>query len=102
MIKLGATLARPQQLATYSNPAPSLFQLAASYGYGFAKNHCFKDGNKRITLVAIDMFLELNGFELTAPEADAVFTIEALAADDISEDELANWIEANAQPFEKN
>ena len=97
--KLGATLARPQQLETYSNPAPSLFQLAASYGCGFAKNHCFKDGNKRIALVAIDVFLALNGFELVAAEADAVITIEGLAAGDISEDELARWIEANAQPF---
>ena len=97
---LGATLARPQQLETYSNPAPSLFQLAASYGFGFAKNHCFKDGNKRITLVAIDVFLTLNGYELIAAETDAVITIEALAAGDISEDELANWIETNAQPFE--
>lgn len=98
--KLGATLARPQQLETYANPAPSLFQLAASYGFGFAKNHCFKDGNKRITLVVIDVFLALNGFELVAAEADAVITIEALAAGDISEDELADWIETNTQPFE--
>lgn len=41
---LSATPARPQHLQTYSNPAPTLFQFAASYGYGFAKNNCFKDG----------------------------------------------------------
>lgn len=94
---LGATLSRPQHLETYSNPTPSIFQLAASYGFGFAKNHCFRDGNKRIALAAIDVFLQLNGQELTSHETDAVFTIEALASGEISEDELAAWIAANAQ-----
>jgi death-on-curing protein len=97
---LGATLARPQHLETYSNPSASLFQLAAAYGFGFAKNHCFKDGNKRISLVAIDVFLQLNGYELTAEEAEAVIIIEGLAAGDMTEDELDHWIETNATALE--
>ena len=97
---LGSTLARPQQLENYSNPAPTLFQLAASYGFGFAKNHCFKDGNKRVALVSIDVFLELNGYELITSEEDAVFTVEGLSASDNTEDDLAAWIETNTQLFE--
>jgi death-on-curing protein len=97
---LGATLARPQHLETYSNPPASLFQLAAAYGFGFAKNHCFKDGNKRISLVAIDVFLQLNDYVLTTEETEAVIIIEGLAAGDMSEDELARWIENNAAAFE--
>ena len=97
---LGATLARPQHLETYSNPPASLFQLAAAYGFGFAKNHSFKDGNKRISLVAIDVFLQLNGYELMAQETEAVIVIEGLAAGDMSEDDLALWIESNAAPIE--
>jgi len=76
---LGATLARPQHLEAYNNLTPSIFQLAASYGFGFARNHCFKDGNKRVALASIDVFLIMNDYELVAEEADAVFTIEALA-----------------------
>ncbi|MDX2504105.1 MAG: type II toxin-antitoxin system death-on-curing family toxin [Gammaproteobacteria bacterium] len=94
---LGSTLARPQQLDNYGNPPPDIFQLAASYGFGFAKNHCFKDGNKRVSLVAIDVFLALNGYELSAEETNAVFTIESLAAGNISEEELSLWIKENAQ-----
>lgn len=93
---LDSTLARAQQLAHYGVPTPSLFQLAASYGFGFAKNHCFKDGNKRISLVSIDIFLQLNGFELVAEEAEAAVIIESLAAGSISEAELATWIEKNS------
>ena len=96
---LSSTLARPQQLNNYGSPPPDIFQLAASYGFGFAKNHCFKDGNKRVSLVAIDVFLALNGYELNAEEANAVFTIESLAAGNISEKELSLWIKENVQPL---
>jgi len=96
---LYSTLARPQQLETYGDPPPDIFQLAASYGFGFAKNHCFKDGNKRISLVAIDVFLELNGYELVAEETEAVFIIESLAAGNVSEEELSLWIKGNSQVF---
>lgn len=98
---LGATLARPQHLESYNNCAPSIFQLAASYGFGFARNHCFTDGNKRITLASIDVFLIMNDYELIAEEVDAVLTIEALASGDLTEDELTTWIEANAQPYKE-
>ena len=94
--KLGATLARPQQLEAYSDPPASLFQYAAAYGFGFAKNHCFKDGNKRISLAAIDVFLQLNGYELVAEEAEAAIIIEALAAGEMTENDLAQWIETNS------
>ena len=93
---LGATLACPQQLEIYSDPPASLFQYAAAYGFGFARNHCFKDGNKRISLAAIDVFLQLNGYELVAEETDAVINIVALAAGEMTENDLAQWIEINS------
>ena len=74
----------------------TVFQLAASYGYGFARNHCFPDGNKRIALVSITVFLLVNGYELQAPETDAVVTIHAVADGSMDENQLAGWIEANS------
>ncbi len=94
---LGATLARPQQLDHYSNPAATLPQLAAAYGFGFAKNHCFSDGNKRIALVAVDVFLQLNGYELVASEVDATVTFQALAAGEFDESQLVEWVDRNMQ-----
>ena len=52
----------------------------AAYGYALARGHCFTDGNKRVALVVIDVFLRMNGSELTASEPDAVVTLQALAA----------------------
>jgi death on curing protein len=97
--QLSATLARPQNLLAYGD-SPTLFDLAASYGYGLIKNHCFLDGNKRVAVAVVDVFLQLNGYELIAEEADVVFYFLRLAASlDSSEKdemELAGWIEENS------
>ena len=90
---LAAILARPQHLASYRDPSPSLYDLAACYGFGFAKNHCFTDGNKRMALVAIDVFLQLNGYELLAEEPEAAVVMRQVASGELSERELAAWIE---------
>ena len=65
--------------------------LAAAYAYGIAKNHPFVDGNKRAALMAMIMFLRLNGVPF-GPDAEATAAILALAAGEIEEDGLARWI----------
>lgn len=92
---LGASLARPRQLHHYGDPTPTIAELAAALGYALAKSHCFRDGNKRVALAAIDVFLQLNGHELIAEEADAVLTVQDLAASAIDESQLAQWIDSN-------
>ena len=88
---LDSALARPQQKAAYESEA-SIFELAAAYSYGLARNHPFVDGNKRIALTVAAVFLELNGFTLNAPEAEAVIMYQQLAAGELEEDELAKWL----------
>ncbi|MEW8012331.1 MAG: type II toxin-antitoxin system death-on-curing family toxin [Candidatus Thiodiazotropha endolucinida] len=87
---LASALNRPRQRFEYSDE-PSIFDLAASYCYGLANNHPFVDGNKRIALTIAALFLELNGYSLTAPEPNAVVIIEELAAGNLSEDDLSTW-----------
>ncbi len=95
---LEAALARPQQLYHYTRPRPSLARLAAAYGFALAKGHCFADGNKRVALSIVDVFLQMNGSELMASEPDAVVTIQALAAGELTEEGLAAWIAAKSRP----
>ncbi|MCC6467929.1 MAG: type II toxin-antitoxin system death-on-curing family toxin [Alphaproteobacteria bacterium] len=94
---LESALARPQNLLAYGEP--SLFALAAAYAFGLAKNHAFVDGNKRIAFAAIDVFLQLNGCELTASDVEATVVLQDLAAGKLSEDDLARWIEINSRPL---
>ena len=96
---LEAALARPKQLHQYTQPKPSLARLAAAYGFALAKGHCFADGNKRLALSIIDVFLQINGWELAASEPDAVVTLQALAAGELTEEELTAWIDANSRPL---
>ncbi|MCE4535669.1 type II toxin-antitoxin system death-on-curing family toxin [Pelomonas sp. P7] len=87
---LESALARPGNLAHYGEP--DVFDLAASYGVGLAKNHPFVDGNKRAAFLAIGLFLFLNGRRLTASQADATLTMLAVAAGDTDEPTLARWL----------
>ncbi|WP_210270059.1 type II toxin-antitoxin system death-on-curing family toxin [Aureimonas mangrovi] len=95
---LGSAVQRPDD-KSYYEPDASLPELAASLAYGLAKNHAFNDANKRASLAAMSVFLNLNGFELDA-EADVVIeTWVALAAGRLSEAELAAWIAAHLAAF---
>jgi death-on-curing protein len=93
---LEAALGRPVNLHAYCESPPTLPRLAAAYGFALARGHCFPDGNKRAALAIVDVFLQLNGMELTADELDAVSTIQSLAAGELTEDQLAEWIDANS------
>jgi death on curing protein len=88
-----SALARAPQLAHYGTP--DFAELAASYGYGFAKNHAFVDGNKRVAFLSVGLFLALNGYRLTASQTNATLTILALAAGELSEKNFADWIRSN-------
>ena len=92
---LDSALARPQNLAAYGNPDHAA--LAASYGLGLAKNHAFVDGNKRAALLATGLFLYLNGWRLTASQADTTLAMLSLAAGELSEDDFAAWLRQHAK-----
>ncbi|HTY87633.1 MAG TPA: type II toxin-antitoxin system death-on-curing family toxin [Candidatus Acidoferrum sp.] len=92
---LESALAKPRQLFAYGKP--SLADLAASYVFGVVKNHPFIDGNKRTGFMLGAGFLERNGHEFHASEADAVVRTLALAAGEMSEAEYAAWLKANSR-----
>ena len=90
-----SALARPQNLAAYG--APDIAALAAAYAFGLARNHPFVDGNKRTALIALETFLVLNGAELVANDVQCVQAILALAAGELDESQLADWIRHNSR-----
>jgi death-on-curing protein len=95
---LESAMAHPRNQFAYGERA--LARLAASYAFGISRNHPFLDGNKRTSLVVAELFLDLNGLELNASDAECVTTFLALAAGDLSEDELAEWITAHSATIE--
>jgi death on curing protein len=95
---IDSALARPQNRWRYEDDA-HLTALAASLGFGLAKNHGFIDGNKRVAFAATYLFLALNGWELEAPEPDVVTVMLALAAGEVGEEGFQEWILRRVVPI---
>lgn len=91
---LASALARAQNLAGYGKP--TVHECAAAYAFGIVRNHPFNDGNKRTALVAAGLFLLLNGVRLTATQAQAVISIQTLAAGQMDEVSFAQWLQAHS------
>jgi death on curing protein len=88
---LESALARPRNKFVYDQKA-GLFSLAASYAYGLARNHGYVDGNKRVAFLAMYTFLGINGINLEALEEEVVDVIVQVAAGELSETGLSNWL----------
>ena len=86
---LESALARPINQWTYGED--DRCALAAAYVYGLARNHPFTDGNKRTAWVLARLFLWLNGVPLAFAADDAIRTVIALAAGELSEGDFAQW-----------
>ena len=93
---LQSALARPQQLHAYG-VRPDTAKLAAAYTAGIVRNHPFIDGNKRTGFVIGVLFLEMNGYRLTASEEDATQAVLGLAAGTLDESDFAAWMRANVK-----
>lgn len=88
---LSSALARPKNLEAYGEDVDAAC-LAAAYAFGIAKNHPFLDGNKRTAFVVMELFLNLNGWILTAEDEDCIFRMQELASGGLGEKALAAWL----------
>lgn len=87
---LESALARPAQLEAYGDP--DVFDLAAAYAHGIARNHPFVDGNKRTAYVVCMLFMRIHGFAINASGPDRVIIFERLGKGEIQREELAVWL----------
>lgn len=87
-----SALHRAQNLDAYGHPPPDAADLAAAYIYGIATSHGFSDGNKRTAWVIGRLFLALNGQTLVFDQVDAINFMLAVAAGDMPEQQVAEWI----------
>lgn len=69
--------------------------LAACYAIGILRHTPFIDGNERAALLAMGLFLYLNGWQLGASALETAHMIQAAAAGALNEARLAHWIRAN-------
>jgi death-on-curing protein len=72
---------------------PEFIDKAAVLVVRIAKNHPLLDGNKRLAWQSLTMFCALNGYELTASSAVAVSAVLAIAAGELDEQAVAQWLQ---------
>ena len=86
---LDSAIDRPQNKAAYGEP--DVFDLAAAYLFGLARNHPFADGNERTSIVVATIFLMKNGHQLNASEPLLYQFVMDVAAGAVGEASAARW-----------
>ncbi len=72
---------------------PTIFHMAAAYGFHLSQNHPFLDGNKRTAGMAMFTFLQINGLVPIATEAEYYETMMAVANGQMGKEQLADWLQ---------
>jgi death-on-curing protein len=94
---LDSALAQPQMTFGGQDLYPSLAEKAAALGFSLVCNHPFMDGNKRVGHAALETFLVLNGWELTASVDEQEQVILRLAAGTLKREEFTAWVQSRLQ-----
>ena len=93
-----SAVARPQATFDRQDLYPDLLTKAGALMESLSGNHPFVDGNKRTAITAVGLFLQINGYRLTASNADMVtFTLQC-AQGAVSLEQMIVWIKSNSQP----
>ena len=71
---------------------PTIQAKAARLGYGLIRNHSMIDGNKRIGVHVMLVFLALNGIELKYTQKELYEVILAVAASQKEYEDLLKWV----------
>ena len=95
---LASALDRPRNAVAYSHP--DISELAALYAVRVIRTHPFVGGNKRVGAVLLELFLDLNGYELIATDEEMLAVVLAVASGTIRDTELADWIRNKSIPRE--
>ena len=73
---------------------PTLEEKAARLGFSLIANHAFVDGNKRIGIFVMLIFLKINGVSFDPPVEEVIRVGLAVASGDMKYDPLLSWIKS--------
>lgn len=99
---LASAVNTPFQTFMGNDLYPSLYDKAAQLCYGIANNHPFTDGNKRTALHSMYVYLIINGFDIPASQQEVENLIINVAAGNMTNTELAEWLRENTIRSDKS
>lgn len=89
---LDSALESPFQTFDGVDIYPALLQKAARLGFSLVSNHPFVDGNKRIGVHAMLVFLVLNGVEIICTQDELINVGLGLADGSMGFEQLFQWL----------
>lgn len=89
---LDSALNSPFQSFAGKELYPSIQSKAARLGFSIIKNHSFLDGNKRIGILAMLVFLDINGIELSCSDEDIIDLGLGVASGKYNAEYITEWI----------
>lgn len=98
---LASAVNTPFQTFMGNDLYPSIYDKAAQLCYGIVKNHPFTDGNKRTALHSMYVYLIINGFDITASQQEVENLIINVAAGNMTNIELVQWLRDNTIQLDK-
>lgn len=96
---LDAALRQPFQTVFGEEQYPDPFSKAAVMSFGIINGHPFVDGNKRIGIIAGIVFIEINGYEVTASNDSVYDAAHNTASGTWKRDDLRQWFAVNSAKF---
>ena len=76
---------------------PTMEEKAARLGYSLISNHAFIDGNKRIGIFVLLVFLEVNGLPVHCTNEDVIHAALSVAAGEMDYEGLLAWVKEHTK-----
>ncbi len=92
---LESALEAPFQTFGGQDLYPALIQKAARLGYSLVSNHPFVDGNKRIGVHTMLVFLAVNGVEIECTQKELIDVGLSLANGTMNAEKLSAWLSSH-------
>ena len=92
---LESALAQPRMTFGGEDLYASVIEKAAALAFSLIQNHPFLDGNKRIGHAAMETFLVLNDFEISASPDEQEKVVLQVAAGKLGREKFTAWLRSH-------
>jgi len=89
---LESAIAQPRMTFGGEDLYPTVIEKAVALGFSIVNNHPFVDGNKRAGHAAMEVFLVLNGYEISASADEQESIVLKVASGKLGRDEFTDWL----------
>jgi len=92
---LESAVAQPRMTFGGEELYPTIVEKASALGFSLIQNHPLIDGNKRTGHAAMEMFLVLNGHEISATVDEQVKVVLQVASSEMGREAFTEWLRSH-------